>query len=257
MAKSSLYEIQHQLMNYLIQNDNAIEQKIITQGNVDNKTRLNIYKNAYSSRLREVIDTDHEILGTYLGDELFEQMVTGYIKANPSNKTSLRQYADKLPQYLHQTTPFDDHPILSELAHFERMLLTSFDAQEADRFSRQSLQAVPHENWPSMSFRLHPSVQVCKFHWNTVESWQALKANKNPDPAHKRQSYWLLWRNSERLTEFRSLDIAEQHLINMLVHGNDFSALCDYLLNENTDEDASTLALNYILNWVEQGILRQ
>jgi len=257
MAKSSLHEIQHQLMSYLLKNDEAIDKKIITQGKVDNKTRLNIYKNAYFSRLREVIDTDHEILGVYLGDELFEQMVTGYIKVNPSNKTSLRQYADELPSYLQQVLPFSEHPILSELAHFERMLLTSFDAQEADRFNRKSLQDVPHENWPTMSFRLHPSVQICQFQWNTVESWQALKANKSPEQAHKRQSHWLLWRNSERLTEFRSLDSEEQTLINMLIHGNDFSSLCNYLLNQNTDEAASSIALSYILNWVDQGILRQ
>jgi len=257
MEKLSLHQIQHQLMDFLIKDDQTIEQEIMTQGNVDNKTRLNIYKNAYFSRLRDVIDTDHEVLGLYLGDKLFEQMVAGYIKINPSNNTSLRQYADKLPDYLQQFPPFSEHPILSELAHFERMLLTAFDAQEADRFNRQSLQEIPHENWPTMSFRLHPSVQICQFQWSTVESWQALKAKKNPEQAVKSPKQWLLWRNSERLTEFRSLEFVEQHLIDMLLHGNDFSSLCDYLLEINTDEDASNVALSYILKWVDQGILRQ
>jgi hypothetical protein len=75
-----------------------------------------------------VIDSENEMLGIYLGDDLFEQMVDGYIDSAPSQHPSLRFFGDRLPDYLQDTLPFSDHPILAEIASFERSLLNACDS---------------------------------------------------------------------------------------------------------------------------------
>jgi hypothetical protein len=256
MTKLSLPDLQKQMIDFLIDDDAAIEKNVVTQGRVTNKTRLNIYKNAYQVRLKEVIDNDHQMLGLYLGDDLFEQMVTEYIALYPSNYTSLRHFADQLPTFLTKQYPFKDHLIISEIASFERYLLTAFDAADVELFSREALQKIPDNHWPELIFHFHPSVQLAHFNWNSVESWQALKREQSPAPAENKQSVWLIWRNRERLTEFRSLSQEELGLIQMILAGNNFSQLCEQLLLSANEDEVAPLAFNYLITWIDQGVLR-
>lgn len=254
MAKTSLSDLQKQMIDFLIDNDQAVEQQIISQGNISNQTRLNIYKNAYQVRLKEVIDNDHQMLGMYLGDALFEQMATEYVQGYPSNYTSLRYYADRLPQFLATHSPFDQHPIIAELAKFERLLLVAFDAADATLFNQETLQGISHQQWPALVFHLHPSVQLLHLNWSAVETWQALKRESTPQPAINKQSCWLLWRNSERLTEFRSLSEQESALMQMIGSGESFSALCDFLLISLSADEVNKLVSDYLTSWLEQGL---
>jgi len=256
MDKLTLSALQKEMMSFLLEDNKSIESHVVKQGNISKQLRLNIYKNAYQARLKEVIDNDHQMLGLYLGDDLFDKMATEYVRDFPSNYTSLRQYADRLPAFLSTQPPFSDHPIISELAHFERLLLVAFDAADAAIITRDKLQDICHDDWPNLVFHFHPSVQLAHFNWNTVESWQALKSEQAPEPATEKKSTWLLWRNNERLTEFRSLSEQELMLINMILSGENFSSLCEHLFTSSPDDDVSSLALQYLLNWLDQGILR-
>ncbi|MGB1261623.1 MAG: putative DNA-binding domain-containing protein [Cognaticolwellia sp.] len=255
VSKLSLQALQQQMMNYLTQDELAIAQHVADQGSISRDARLHIYKNAYQMRLQETLDNDHPILGLYLGDELFAQMVSGYISAYPSNNTSLRHFADLLPQFLANNAPFKDYPLLSELAHFERLLMVAFDAKDSERLTRQQLLTTPDNQWPDLVFRFHPSVQIATFDFNTVEAWQALKQQQAPEPAKPMRNSWLLWRNNERLTQFKSISPQEHSLINMMLKGDHFASLCEYLATSTPNEDISQLALNYLLSWIDDGIL--
>jgi hypothetical protein len=251
----SLTELQRQMMGYLTQEEQDIAEQVIDHGNISRDTRLHIYKNAYYMRFKETIEADHEILGLYLGDDLFDQMVIGYINKYPSESTSLRNFADRLPQYLKGSVPFNDFPVISELAYFERLLMVAFDAADSDIFTRALLIDIPHEHWPSLTFRFHPSVQIARFDHSAVETWQALKQENTPPLAEQAKSIWLLWRNHDRLIQFRSLTLIEYQLLTLILKGADFSELCDYLLENNAQTHISQLALNYLLTWVDDGIL--
>lgn len=260
MSEISLQALQQQMMNYLINDELSdrepnIAQQVEEHGGISRDARLHIYKNAYQMRLKETIDNDHQLLGLYLGDDLFDQMVDGYIKAYPSNNTSLRNFADLLPKFLANHTLFSNYPLIAELAHFERLLMVAFDAADSERFTRELLLEIPHEQWPDLVFRFHPSVQLTHFNFNTVETWQALKQEQAPASATQLMSTWLLWRNKERLTQFRSISQQEQGLINMMLQGHNFADLCDALLSQTPEEDVSQLALNYLLTWIDDGIL--
>lgn len=256
MEKLSLVELQSQMIDFLTDSEMAIADNIVEQGNITKATRLNIYKNAYFQRLKEVIDNDHQMLGLYLGDDLFDEMAKGYVEKYPSNVTSLRHYADSLPTFLTENTPFSNHPILAELAHFERLLLTAFDAADTRIFTLTHLQTVDQDDWPTLVFRLHPSVQLATYQFNTVESWQALRAEKAPEAPFKQAGTWLLWRNLERLTEFRSLSEEELSLIQLMLKGEDFSTLCEFLAESSDEADVTSLAINYLVTWINQGLFR-
>jgi len=252
----ALRELQTRFIDYLTGESADGAPSIHADDAHERALRLDIYKNAYHIRLREVIETDHDMLWSYLGDELFEQMVNGYIASHPSHCTSLRYFCNQLPDYLATTGPFDQHPIIAEIATFERLLMDAFDAAGADRADLPELRALSPDDWPGMQLRFHPSVQLLKMHWNSVESWKALKDDDEPPAANDAAvQHWLLWRDDERLSQYRPLDEDEQAVLLQAIAGDDFATLCEALLNWYPVEQASVAGLQYITAWLEQGLI--
>lgn len=252
-----LAKLQTRFIDFLSGKSGQITSAVATQGNIDTETRLNIYRNAYQIRLKQVLETDHEMLGIYLGDDLFERMATGYIETHPSSFTSLRHFAEQLPEYLRQAEPFNAHPIISELAFFERRLLDVFDAADANRTPLSALKEIPPDDWPGMKLRFHPSTQLFIAGWNSIESWKALKAGLEPPAAQLQgDAYWLLWRGDSLLSEFRPIDEDEYLLLSLAIEGNTFASMCESLLSRHDEDQIGAISLHYLTRWLEQGIIK-
>ncbi len=243
--------LQSDLINYLVNKKQGFARYITDGGPIDKQTRLNIYSNAYTLRLRGVIDTDHEILSYYLGDELFDQLVEDYINAHPSNHTSLRDFCSHIPNYLKTNAPFKNHPLISELARFEQTLLFAFDASDANTANILDLNKLSIEDWPNLKVRFHPSMQLFENNYNCVEVWQALKQQKTPPEVQKlNDSAWIVWRNKQRVTEFRSLEVSELESIKTFLKGGSLSDVCEQLLSHFPEEEVSKVAVTYLSDWL-------
>jgi len=256
-SSTTLQLRQQQMMSALLTGNPAITDHIAGDHNLNAQQRLSIYQSGYRLRLREVIDNDHPVLGSYLGDDLFEQMVDGYIAAIPSKFRSLRHYCDPLPDYLQRDDFFSQHPHIAELARFERCLLSSFDAPDRDTASVETLQQIAAEKWPQMTLRFHPSLQLFTSDTNAVEIWQALKAEQAPPEPLQRQTCWVAWRNRERLTEFRSVDSLERTLLNGFLEGDNFSSAAELTAALVSEESAANELLTLLLHWLQLGWISQ
>jgi len=246
-----LRQLQLDLINYLVSKTKGVENYITDGGPIDKQTRLNIYSNAYKQRLRGVIDTDHELLSFYLGDDLFDKLVNGYIDTHPSKHTSLRDFCSEVPNYLKNTAPFNEHPILAELARFEQTLLFAFDANDSDNAELLELNNLNAEDWPNLKIRFHPSVQLFETSHNCVETWQALKKQASPpEPIQLNYCAWIVWRNQQRITEFRSLEASELACINTFLRGGSLAEACEQLLQFHHENEVSKIAVTYLTQWL-------
>lgn len=262
-----LKDLQHQFLDYLqkqqLGQPHELQNHVVDQGNINAAQRLEIYGNAYRIRLKKVIETDHPVLCAYLGDDLFDQLLKGYLQSHPSQVRSLRHFCAPLPEYLKTHEPFLAHPILAELAAFESLLLDSFDAADRKRLDFTAVQALSAEQWPDIQLRLHPSVQFFMASWNSVESWQALKAERDPPAAAVIQLAdgqsavrpWLVWRDRERLTQFRSLDGVEYELLRGVLSGQKFAELCELLLNWHPADEVGQQIVKLMQRWFTNGII--
>lgn len=253
-----LKNIQHQFLGQILGHENSdITPLIEDHGLISKKDRIHIYTSAYSIRLKQCIDSDHPVLGIFLGDELFDLMVDKYIKSYPSQNTSLRYYADNLVKLLSEQIPFKDHSIIAELARFERTLLNAFDAAETKTSSVDDLSLVPIDNWPTLKFNIHPSVKIFTAQNNSVEIWQAIKQKINiPDAVNVNKSYWLIWRNPERLTEFKSINAIEAELIGYMINGDDFSIICEKIAEFYDETEIEQAILSHLLTLIQFNILQ-
>jgi len=253
---TGLSQLQSRFMQYLRYADDAIVADIDASSGHERERRLSIYYNAYRIRLIGSIETDHPVLGVYLGDYRFEQMARSYIAAHPSTQTSLRHFCDQLPGFLGKQEPFKEISILSQLAMFERLLLEVFDAADATVDNIDTLSTLTAEQWPDLTLRIHPSVRLHVTQWNDVEIWRAIKAEQDPPVASQGDNRaWLLWRNREQLTEFRSLAMDEYTMLCGALNGANFSTLCEAQLEWHKDTAVAERAFSLLRSWFEAGII--
>jgi Putative DNA-binding domain len=218
-------------------------------------TGLGIYRNAYAARLREALENDHPVLGRYLGDGLWAQMCDGYIAAHPSRVRSLRHFGESLPDHLTSVEPFSASPQVAELARLERRLLDCFDAADAHLADWQQLLSMPEADWPGLRLRFHPSLQCLHHAWNSIEVWNALKAGEAPPTATPETTRWLLWRDIERVTRFRSMPVDESIAFQHFLQGGDFAGACEALLLVHPPEAVPSVAIGVLHRWSDDGVV--
>ncbi len=80
------------------------------------ETRLGIYRYAYFARIEESLAADFPKLKIALGDEPFEELIRKYLKAYPSQYSSLAQVGKNLSKFLSETAPYSTQSELNELA---------------------------------------------------------------------------------------------------------------------------------------------
>jgi len=253
---TDLSDLQQRFLNYLLHADDAIASDIVGGSDEKRARRLSIYYNAYRIRLRGSIETDHPVLGVYLGDDGFDRMSADYIAKYPSAYTSLRHFCDRLPEFLRSEPPYSDIGVLSDLAKFERLLMDVFDAADATSIDMNTLSDIPAEQWPEMMLRLHPSVRCFATQWNCVDIWRAIKAGQSPpNSVCSDNQAWLLWRNDDHLTEFRSVSVDEFHLLNAAINNDTFASLCEALLEWHAVDEVAEKAWQFLSRWTESSLI--
>jgi hypothetical protein len=216
---------------------------------------LAIYRNAYAARLREALDNDHPALGRYLGDAGWLGLCKGYIDQHPSQVKSLRWFGEALPAYLATTAPFSASPELAELATLERGFLDCFDAADAPVASWSTLAALPGDAWPDLRVRFQPALQCLRCEWNTVALWSALKDDEAPPAVAADPETWLLWRDQERVTRFRSLAADEAVLLTHFLDGGRFAGGCTALLDLHPPDAVPAIAIGLLRRWCDDALV--
>lgn len=249
---TSLVDMQRNFLTSMRNRDAAKIETVLLEKPIS-KPGIRTYIHAYSARLVEALDNDHPCLGAYLGDSLWQSMCTGYIEKYPSQYCSLRNFGDLLPEYLQHADEFRKYPEISELAQLERQFLNCFDAPDADRVDFSVLLGMSESDWPVLQLSFHPSLLVYTYKYNTMEVWQAMKSRAKAPQIRAFDNYWLLWRDADCVSSFRSVDYEEYHALLYCLHGGNFSQLCALLLESHGPDEVPAIALGLIKSWCADG----
>jgi hypothetical protein len=255
---ASLADIQQSFLAAIRSGDgDALLPQLASERGIARETGFSIYRNAYSSRLTEALENDHPVLGAYLGDALWAQMCEGFLHAYPSRVRSLRQFGDALPEYLRETEPFSESPQIAEIAEFERHLLDRFDAPDQLSTDWQTLLSIPDTGWPVLRLRFDAAVFRFAAEWNGVEIWQALKDGERPPALVSGRNDWLLWRDAERVTRFRSMSADEAIAFEQFANGAGMAEVCEALQQLHAPEQVPARVIAILREWADQGLVHQ
>jgi hypothetical protein len=253
---AGLRQLQRDLQRHLLGEDNGIAAAIVDAPPLAVAERLGIYHNAYRVRLIEALDDTYPVLHAVLGDEVFSALGEEFVAEHPSVHRSIRWYGRELAEFLGRCPPYDEQPILAELALLEWTLAEVFDAADAEPVQRAALSAVDPSAWSELQFEFHPSLRRLPLHWNTVAVWQAMTRDEAPpDPSRAEQaSPWLLWRQNLQ-NYFRSMPADEATALDLGRSGANFAEICEALAEWLPQEEIPLRAAGLLGAWADSGII--
>lgn len=254
---SRLQQLQSRFQDALLKNDPAFNDDIVATRKVDIATRIGIYGNAYRARLIEALEDTFDAVHTLLGDEQFYRLCDLYIDAFPSQHYSIRWYGHKFAEFTRGTTPYSDHPYVSELAEFQWKLTEAFDAADAEPATSEELTRIAPASWPELRFDFHPAVRRLDLCWSVPAFWQAVDQKRQdiepPEKAAQRVP-WVIYRKDLR-QYFRSMEPPEAWALDAAMNGVVFAELCEGLLQWKSADDAALYAAQLLQRWLSDHML--
>ena len=167
--------LQDAFQRSIVSGDYRILGEILDSPKEKRDVLLGVYRHAYVSRLVEALRNDHEHLHGYLGDEMFDKMGAAYVAAKPSQQPNMRWFSQGLPEFLRTTEPYSEHPVVGDIAAFEKALNDAFDAPDGAVIGIADVAAFAPETWNELRFKPHPTACRLDLATNALEIWQALR----------------------------------------------------------------------------------
>ncbi len=253
---SALSDLQRSFQAAVLDGDEAVLARIAPGGVADPRQRLLVYSEGMRLRFAEVLRLDYPGVLGLLGDERFDALARAYALACPSRNPSIRWFGARLAGFLDTTAPWNEQPVLAEMAHFEWRKGELHDAADSPTVGVEQMARVPPQAWAALTPRLVPAVRRLDLHWNVPPLWRALDRDQTP-PAPARAETpqaWLLWRRDLSI-HWRSLDAHEAWAIDACAAGATFGDLCGGLGDRVGVEQAPLRAATALKQWISDGVI--
>jgi Putative DNA-binding domain len=254
-VKIGLADLQDQFQKALLSADDRILSLITDSRRERRDVLFGVYRHAYTQRLVEFVENDHELLHKYLGDDAFTEMAQAYAAAHPSHDRNARYFCIDLPKFLRTVEPYKANRQLFELAALEKALNDAFDAADAEALRIADLAEIRPEDWRHLTFDPHPSAQRLDCDTNAPDIWLSLKEEREPPQVRElpEPSSILVWR--EDIPKFRLLDAEEAMMWDEATRGTNFTTLCELVATFGGIDGAEARAAGYLQAWINSGLL--
>ena len=258
---TALAALQRALQARVLHGSRTIDTEIAARDPHQCERRLRIYEHAYVVRLVDALGDTYEALRASIGESEFGRLATCFVRAVPSVHRSIRDYGAEFPSYIAQNVAGIEGRALAELASWEWLLASVFDAPDASVLTVDVLAGVPPDRWAELRFVPHPAVRRFTSTTNAIELWRVVtdaETAKQPSTACLCEARpaldWLAWRSS-LTTMYRSLPVDETRAIDAMLEGAVFADICEMLASHGEPEQAPLRAAQLLRSWVEAGLV--
>lgn len=255
---SALANLQQVLQTHLLREDEQILSRLVLPVKGTVHERLAVYSNAYVWRLVDALDQEYGLLAKLLGDEAFIELAEAFIDVYPSQFYSIAKFSEPLAQFLVEYAPYSEQPHLSELVQLIKALITSLEAADAPCLNFEALAHVAEQNWPSLCFKFHPSVQYFSFNYNSYEIWKALVQEKSVPEVQMTKNHCVVWRKGLQSYAV-ALTEAEALVLNRLQQGFCFADVCEAVYDKGFmgESKAASFVANLLQNWLNNHLFSE
>lgn len=230
----------------------AIEQVVSRSQSLTSWERLQIYGNAYYTRLLECLRDEFPAVAHALGAESFAAYAMGYLQSYPSQSYTLGQLGANFPRFLAEILPqsseSSENPsaasgrFLIELARLERIYSEVFDGPGSEGLtplSPETLREIPPETWPEVKLIPVPSLRLETFAFPVHEYITRVRKEESPPPEVPAPAdTYLAINRREFIVRRASLSALQYELLANLVSGLPLGqAISQALENSETDFD--------------------
>ena len=253
---TALTAVQKAFKAYVLGQPSDMEHYIQQTPQLDAKSRLEIYANAYRTRLVAVLEKDYQTVQRIIGEQAFTELAHGYVEAHPAESFTLRDYGSGFPEYLRAERALRAGDLLYDLAQLERAFVEAFDGGTDRAATVADASEIPISAWPRMRIRVHPSLQHLRLRDDAALHWQRLKEQDRVDD----ELEWrapvphVVWRKDMDV-KFKRIDTLENELLALAGDGRTFEDLCARAARSMPDDEAAGHAAGVLRSWLVAGLV--
>lgn len=238
---ASLEEIQRRFFELIVAGEG-----MIPPGLLGASRRLEVYGDAYVSRLVDVLAADHPKLAAALGDG-FAGLIGDFVRARRPTSFSVRDLGVPLAAYLESRA--DVAPWLADLARLERARVEVFDGPDAAPLTREALSEVPIEAFPDQRLAFVPSSVLVPLRWAADDVWAAIENEQPWEPPAPCARAVLVWRRELRVVH-RTLEADEAELAPLIARRATLAELSERLCELEGDAPDERL-VELLGRWID------
>jgi hypothetical protein len=231
-----------------------LEQVIVGDERMSAAERAGVYADAYFYRLLDVFKEDFSATLAVIGHNEFHNLITGYLLAHPPAEPSLMYAGQFLASYLLASPLLARWPFIADLARLERALIDSFHAVSETSLDRVALYSIPPEEWPGLSFRLHPSTRLLTLQFRVDETLSAVSQGNKPVTPIAEMVTLIVWRKRGQVC-YRAAEGPEAIALKLAELGCEFTVICDALAAEMAADDLPNMINRLLVRWLDDGLL--
>jgi hypothetical protein len=135
-----------------------------SKGNPAGK-RFDVYRNNVTVSLREALETGFPATARLLGEQNFNAIATGYLRANPPSSPLMMLYGGGFPRYISAVPALAKLAYLRDVARLEYALRQSYHAEDVPAFDPDRLASFPPELLNNARLQFAPATQVVLSQW--------------------------------------------------------------------------------------------
>jgi hypothetical protein len=253
----SLREVQDRFQAAILSGDEGALADLMDSSRTSRSVLFGVYREAYASRLVEIIKADHEALHAYLGDEEFDNLARAYVSGHPSRTRSARWFSKQLPTFLLNNEPYSAYSEIADLASIEAALNSAFDAQDGPIIGLSDLASISPEIWCNLKFQPQSAAIRINIQSNAFDIWSAIKYDCDPpEPAHFDHPVQLLVWRQKFTPMIRQLGTEEAMLWDEARKGVKFGDLCEMAATYDPVETTKRVA-GFLAGWLRADLLSE
>lgn len=247
----------------------TLESLVTRSRSLSSLDRVQIYANAYHSRLIECLEAEFPAFRHAVGGEAFAGFALEFLQKHPPHSHTLSELGRPFPQFLEQTRPAarngtvadSDWPaFLIELARLERLYAEIFDgpgSEGAPLLSADALQAIAPDDWGELAFQVCPSLQVIRLGFPAHEYISAVRRGDDPAIPPAAEG-WLAVCREEYVVRRMALPQPAAVLLRSIREGRTLNAAVQEALDAAPVPDAGAASelLGHLPRWFEEWTAR-
>ncbi|WP_372730837.1 putative DNA-binding domain-containing protein [Novosphingobium sp.] len=219
-----------------------------------------IYRNAYRTRLIDVLQNTFERTARLVGDDAFSQAAAHHLITHPPTAWTIDLAGAGFAETCADL--FANDPDVGEVAWLEWAMHCAFTAADSEPLTLSGFAAATAQfdagQWDELCFETIPGTALRPVAHDLIALWESLADPPRPFHVEKlSEPKWaLVWREGEQPV-FALVPDAEGIALSELQRGGTFGNVCAELLDNGKADDAAASAGAMLQNWLELGVFRR
>lgn len=220
--------------------------------------RLEIYAEAYFTRVLESMKSDFQITHRVLGEISFQKLVSDYLKKHPSQTTNIGELGRYFPDYIASYDDLKEVPFLEALAKMEWLMIEAFYANDTGFLNRSIIGALTDEDWAVAKFILAPSIFLVESIWPLDQFWKYHDESIELDsiqfePFSNKKGYLIFRENG--IVSIEELLSPSFFILQKLNSGQSLISTLEESQNKFSEIDIASQIMNWFNDWVRRGFI--